>query len=37
MPVVGTFGTTEYRDGGVIAVPLTMGEGVVAEKSIVDS
>ena len=35
MPVNATFGTVEYRDNGVIAVPITFAENVVAEKSIV--
>ena len=34
--VAGTWGTAEYRDGGVIAIPITFAENVVAEKSIVE-
>ena len=30
MPVNATFGTVEYRDNGVIAVPVIFGEAVVA-------
>ena len=36
MPVNATFGQAEYRENGVIAVPLTFPENVVAEKSIVE-
>ena len=36
MAINATFGTVEYRDGGVIAIPITFAENVVAEKSIVE-
>ena len=36
MPVNATFGTVEYRENGVVAVPMTFGENVVAGKSIVE-